>query len=374
MMRVEKGTLYTICRLGTDLIDPADLQSECAKCHKAFGPVDSRAAWDGLPYCADCLAAAGLTEFAGTDHPLEELVRFGFFESLWRGVRSAFFVNALFTGTLFTFFLLIRFAYHLSQLADGKPFEADPKTWLYFLAFTWVFLGIVIFPLTVGMALTSRSRSLRVERGTFVHRTAMATTSIALTDCVWSHSESGVEGVRGLFWRRPLVSDSNRTNPKQAFVCGFTDRCHRLWTGYFTLVDVERVPQFPGLRMLGACLLGVVLGGAVGIIPGAILHFATGDPRWIATFTMLGFLDGLLWGFLRTVARVASPSKLNELSPAMRAALVVALIIGAAQLGAMIGVLAGLQGTVVCGIVNAACGLVAWIVFKSMLQKRDTMD
>ncbi len=348
-----------------DTVEPAGV---CGSCGKGLEPPDPGGDWDGQWMCSDCIRAALVAEFGDRALHPEESYRSGFMEALWRGARSAFIGNTIFAGTLFACFLLIRFAFQLSQVAAGRPFAApDAKVWLYFLGFSWAFCGIIVFPLIVCWSLTSAKRILCVDDKSLVQKTNFGTLKIPLPECTWYESVRGIEAGRMLFWRRPLLIVYSRGDARQALACGFSDEARRLWAGYFTLTMHSRIPQLRGLGSVLGCVQGLALGGAGGTALGAILHAATGDPYWIVALCMIGFLDGAVWGLTDAAFKAGQMSaSIKWRSPVKmdQRLLAVSMICTAAVLGFKLGLLAGIRGGFVCALANAIVGTIGWLWIK----------
>ena len=83
---------------------------------------------------------------------------------------------------------------------------------------------------------------------------------------------------------------------------------------------------------------------------------------------MIGFLDGLLWGLIDVLFKMAtakSAPKWRTTFKLDQRVLAVSIIGPAALLGMQLGILAGIVGAVSCGLVNAVVGATAWFWIRS---------
>jgi len=352
------------------LMDNAEFEF-CEKCQRHLAPGDSGIVWDDRRLCDACFASDFDAEFGEQAIRPQEMIRVDFGAALMRGLLSAVFTTTIVVGMLFLLFLLIRFAFQLSEIAVGKPLAPpDLKVWLLFLGVGFCFCSIISLPLVVGWSLTSRTRRIHVEDGQLIQKTWLGTVKIPLEKGTWYQCPKGYEGARGLLWRRPLVGIHHRENAQLAVVCGFTDQARRLWTGYFTRMVHRPVAVIPRMRLFINGVRGLLLGGAAGLVAGGTVHALTGKPMWITALTFLGFLDGLAWAFIDSAFRFGALRSVTEYFESNRKVLPISMIGTSALLGLKIGILVGFPGAIAGSLANACAGALGWIWIRSQIQKR----
>lgn len=340
-----------------DLPDSEVAIPEC--CQNCGDPLDdSGALWDGQWSCRDCIAPLVHAEFGSS--PPEETVQIGLRDALWRGLLSALFTNMVVAGLVFVLFFLIQLSLQLENLGAGKPFNAaKPEIWLMFLGGVFGMATIVSFPIYL-FSLTKRHRTICIDEKHLIHRTAFQSLRIPLDDCVWYESQIGGDGRRFLYWNRPLIRVYNRRNSQEAIVCGFSAGSRRHWAGYFTLTLRYRYPGIRHGRPVLTCLFGLLVGGTVGVIVGSIVNLIMRDPRWITSCSLIGFVDGIAWGYLNAlikagrIQRIKLPFELGKYSTAAM------FMLPAGLLGAKLRPHGGINALVACGIANCVLGGIWW--------------
>jgi hypothetical protein len=294
---------------------------------------------------------------------LEESIHFRFWPALARGLWSGFYLTTLLALAILVFFLFINAAFLLQQwlVGPGNPAQrlfALPRTAAFFFGFTWLFVGLVTWPLTLLSAILTRRRTAAVRNGEFIYSTAFSTTAAPLAACTWRIVSMGSDS-RGIYFPGHPVVQVTLLN--KAVVCGFDPEARQMWSGFFTLAEVPLVRPLGWRRGLCSCLAGCCFGGGIGVGIGSIIHAWTGNPRWITATTLLGLLDGSLIGFLLAALNIGT----SEASAWMqqwkkyRALVPVHFALVFAALGMKLGMFAGLAGVVVCSVANGGIGWIA---------------
>lgn len=347
-------------------------KENCASCHKHFDSDDPGNAWNDDWFCRDCIHAALSTEFGELATNPRESLNSGYTEALWRGIRSALITDTIMSALVFMIFLFIQLSIQLQQVGAGKPLHAvEPMTWILFLIGTWVFVGAVLVSTINSYSLTSRHRSIYIENEHLTQTIECRTIRIPLAECVWYHSEFGLEPARSIYWGRPLICIYNQQDPTDSVVCGFTDESHRLWTGYLVLTRRQYLSAISKMQLCVSCSIGLLLGGAIGFGLGACINVVTRDTRWIAVWSLIGVLDGLVFGLIDAYATSLKQSKIDTPFGISRAAAAAMIVGTAAMLGLKIGVSVGVVGGIACGVANGVIGILfsLWVGAKRLRPK-----
>jgi hypothetical protein len=264
---------------------------------------DTEAYWQlaDRHYCRDCVLKSGGGSSGRLTHQLIEEFQFGCLGSTLLSLWSGLVATAMLTALIVTMFCVINVLTLLAVNPQlGKGLAGFALAIPVFAAFTFAFVSIIGFPLSLILGWTKRPRRLSVEDNVFVAQTSFSTMRLPFKDAVWAIRKLAFDSAGCYFpTQKHIVISSVDPENKASVVCGFTDESFEVWQTFLSLKGIPcavRTPLISWVKWLGC---GAVVGSAFGLLVGAIINPFVGKPIWMVNLGLVGFIDGCFWGFNR---------------------------------------------------------------------------
>lgn len=323
----------------------------CSKCQSGLGVDTENHCWDGKTYCQTCVTVSGLSGVDASESALEETIQFGFLQGFARGCWSAVCLTTIMALCIGSLFGLLGIAFAAEGHLNANGIVNLIWRVIWFTGIAWLFVSVVAVPISLLPAIFSRTRRFQVHDGKLHFRTTFCDISVPLDECRWRVTRWGMDSMTFCFPNRPVIQ--LQISDRLWAVCGNTEQTRRLWSGYFSLIDMpwsEPTGFGKWFKLLPATL---TLGGVIGALIGYVGVLVSGDSRWLTVAIFLGFLDSSIAsaGYLMWT-RPRSDESENRFRPIL-------VILSCAILGMKIGRYIGMTGLIVCGIANAVVG---WMI------------
>lgn len=265
-------------------------------------------------FCQECLAKCGLGDCNHATHPLIEELHVGFLKALMLSLWTGLVLTTLLAGMIVSFFLMINL---FGLIALNPPprngWAGFARAIPLFSGFAFAFVGIFGFPMALIFGWTKRPRRLSIDDEAFKIETAFATTRLPFKDCIWSTPKIAFD-VSGCYFpnQRLIVIQSIDAKNVTAVACGFTENDYQAWRAFLSLegIPFKRPPRFISwLKWVGG---GTAAGAAFGLLVGAAISEYVGQPVWIVSLGLMGFVDGGIWGIVRMFIKTAPFESLSR--------------------------------------------------------------
>lgn len=223
----------------------------------------------------------------------------------------------------------------------------------------WVLTFVIWAPVSLLGCPFTKHRRISLIDGTLIQKTSCRTTKLSLDDCSWLITDRAGDTLGRYFGFGQLVEIRS---DEQRIVCGFSEVKRQEWVEVLTTAGAQPVIA---IEQRKAWLYGAAISlssGGLGGLLGYVLYVFSNNQFWIASSSIIGFLDGAILSLgLFYWARQGESKAASKVGPAW--CTLMFLVTG-------VKFSVGLQEKLITGLVNAGVG---WLCGRYITSKAKSL-